>query len=231
MRKLYNIFPRGVGALVSGGLDSAVMLVRLAQTHACVVPLYIRCGLHWEKTELYWTRRFIHCLRNPHISDLVVIDFPLRDAYDRHWSVSGKKVPAYHSEDEDFFLPARNLLLISKAAVYLSRHGVHELAMGTLNTNPFPDAQKPYIRKLAQILSQSLMSPFRLTTPLDKEEKWQVIKRSSRLPLKLTFSCADPVGKLHCGRCNKCAERQRAFRKAGVSDPARYALIAHNKNM
>jgi 7-cyano-7-deazaguanine synthase in queuosine biosynthesis len=26
----------------------------------------------------------------------------------------------------------------------------------------------------------------------------------------------------HCGRCTKCAERQRAFAAAGVPDPTRY---------
>ena len=32
------------------------------------------------------------------------------------------------------------------------------------------------------------------------------------MPLELTFSCIDPRDGLHCGRCNKCAERQEAFR-------------------
>ena len=35
------------------------------------------------------------------------------------------------------------------------------------------------------------------------------------LPLELTFSCISPLRGLHCGHCNKCAERQAAFRDAG----------------
>jgi len=42
------------------------------------------------------------------------------------------------------------------------------------------------------------------------------------LPLKLTFSCISPVSGQHCGRCNKCAERRRAFADAGVPDPTDY---------
>jgi 7-cyano-7-deazaguanine synthase len=212
-----------IGALVSGGLDSAAMLAHLAKDCPRVVPLYIRCGLHWEKTELYWARRFIQRLANPRISALVVLNLPLVDTYGRHWSVTGKKVPGYRSADQEFFLPARNLFLISKAAVYLSLRGIHGLALGSLATNPFPDAQKHYFQKLTQILSQSLACPFRLSTPLGRDQKWQVIKRFTRLPLEFTFSCADPVGKLHCGRCNKCAERKRAFQKAGFSDSTRYS--------
>ena len=211
------------GALLSGGLDSAAMLAGLAESHSRVVPLYIRGGLHWEKPELHWTRRFIRRLKNPRIAPLVVLDLPLKDAYGRHWSVSGKRVPGFRSRDEEFFLPARNLLLVSKAAVYLSRHGVHALALGSLGTNPFPDARKPYLKDLARILGQSLGRPFRIKTPLGRLEKWQVIRRFSRLPLELTFSCADPRGNLHCGRCNKCAERRHAFKEARISDPTRYA--------
>ncbi|MCD4728936.1 MAG: 7-cyano-7-deazaguanine synthase, partial [Pirellulales bacterium] len=42
-------------------------------------------------------------------------------------------------------------------------------------------------------------------------------------PLELTFSCLSPVAGLHCGRCNKCAERQEAFRSLEMHDPTRYA--------
>jgi 7-cyano-7-deazaguanine synthase len=43
------------------------------------------------------------------------------------------------------------------------------------------------------------------------------------MPLELTFSCLAPVAGLHCGRCNKCAERQAAFRDAGIDDRTEYA--------
>ncbi|HEY5599987.1 MAG TPA: 7-cyano-7-deazaguanine synthase, partial [Candidatus Manganitrophaceae bacterium] len=48
------------------------------------------------------------------------------------------------------------------------------------------------------------------------------LERGRGLPLELTFSCIAPKGRLHCGRCNKCAERIRAFRSSGFSDPTRY---------
>jgi 7-cyano-7-deazaguanine synthase len=43
------------------------------------------------------------------------------------------------------------------------------------------------------------------------------------LPLELTFSCIRPVRDQHCGDCNKCAERQLAFRNAGLADRTPYA--------
>ena len=53
--------------------------------------------------------------------------------------------------------------------------------------------------------------------------KQQVMALGRNLPLELTFSCIAPAGGLHCGRCNKCAERQNAFRDAGITDKTSYA--------
>jgi 7-cyano-7-deazaguanine synthase len=54
-------------------------------------------------------------------------------------------------------------------------------------------------------------------------EKKDVMQLGRKLPLALTFSCIAPVGGLHCGQCNKCAERRRAFRSVNVDDPTHYA--------
>jgi 7-cyano-7-deazaguanine synthase len=49
------------------------------------------------------------------------------------------------------------------------------------------------------------------------------------LPLELTLSCLSPIDGLHCGNCNKCGERRRAFKEAGMIDRTRYALPAPAK--
>ena len=43
-----------------------------------------------------------------------------------------------------------------------------------------------------------------------------------RMPLEFTFSCLNPKGYDHCGECNKCVERKKAFFAAGVFDKTRY---------
>jgi 7-cyano-7-deazaguanine synthase len=50
-----------------------------------------------------------------------------------------------------------------------------------------------------------------------------VVRRGAHLPLELTWSCLRPAGGKHCGRCNKCRERQTAFAAAGVADRTGYA--------
>ena len=50
-----------------------------------------------------------------------------------------------------------------------------------------------------------------------------LLRRGAGLPLEHTFSCLAPIDGRHCGRCNKCAERQAGFRAAGMRDPTQYA--------
>ena len=45
------------------------------------------------------------------------------------------------------------------------------------------------------------------------------------LPMQHSLSCLRPVKELHCGQCNKCAERQFAFKEANLVDPTRYVTM------
>jgi 7-cyano-7-deazaguanine synthase len=91
------------------------------------------------------------------------------------------------------------------------------MAVGSLAGNPFPDATPRFFRAFARLSGIRVIAPFRQLT------KEQVIRRYRHLPLHLSFSCLAPVRGRHCGRCNKCAERRRAFRELGIRDQTRYA--------
>jgi 7-cyano-7-deazaguanine synthase len=58
--------------------------------------------------------------------------------------------------------------------------------------------------------------------PYQHLSKIEVLQRGRNMPLAQTWSCLRPIEGLHCGRCNKCAERQRAFAKAGLIDETQY---------
>ena len=212
-----------VCALVSGGLDSAVLLHRLLSRRLTVFPLYLRCGLSWEGVELYWLRRFLRAIRGPSLASLDVIELPLRSTYGPHWSLTGQRVPGAGSADRAVFLPGRNVFLLSHAAVRCAQRGLSTIALGTLHGNPFGDASPRFFRTFASCLTQALAHPIRILAPLRRATKREVIRASADLPFHLTFSCLSPRGCWHCGACNKCAERRRAFRAARVPDPTPYA--------
>ncbi len=108
---------RRIGVLMSGGVDSGVLLCRMLDRSEQVNPLYVRCGLRWEEAEVYWLRRFLHAVRAPNLQPLRIIDLPLRFLYGSHWSLTGRAVPSAASADRAVYLPGRNVLLLTAAAI------------------------------------------------------------------------------------------------------------------
>ena len=210
-----------VVALVSGGVDS-LALTAWARASGRVVPVYVRCGLAWEPAELRAVRRWLAALGSARVQALQVMDLPLRSWYGAHWSVRGRGVPSATSADAAVYLPGRNLLLASAAAICAVRQKASAIAFGTLAANPFDDATPAFFTSLGRCLSRAFSRPLRILAPLRRMTKAQVMARYPALPYALTMSCLQPRGDRHCGRCNKCAERRRAFRAARVPDPTIY---------
>ncbi|MFB3903007.1 MAG: 7-cyano-7-deazaguanine synthase [Acidobacteriota bacterium] len=212
-----------VAALCSGGLDSAVMLAELAKACDCVYPLYVRCGLAWEEEEQKALDGFLRGVRSPAIKRAILLDFPMADVYGKAWYSSGVGIPGYHEADQRWEIPGRNMILLSKAAVWCALNSIESVALGILSTNPFPDATPRFFAAIAEALTLGLGHPIRVLRPFHKLHKADVVRLGRSLPLQLTLSCASPVGARHCGRCGKCRERIEAFAEAGVEDPTQYA--------
>jgi len=210
-------------ALVSGGLDSAVMVGRMVEEGHEVQPVYVRTGMAWETVEFGWLRRFLDAIESPSLRPMRALSFPLDDVYADHWSVGAGEVPGYDAPDEAVYLPGRNIILVAKTAVFCALNGIDRIALGVLAGNPFPDATTDFFDGLSGALGLGLDHPLRVIRPLAEMHKPDVVRAGAHLPLGLTFSCVRPVDGIHCGDCNKCAERRRGFADAGVADPTRYA--------
>lgn len=218
--------PSGVCVLVSGGLDSAVALAEAAAGDAPVLPVYVESGLIWEPAERYWLERFLGTLPGDRVAPLTVLQMPVRDLYDAHWSLGGGGAPNAESPDAAVYLPGRNLLLLAKTGVFAAEAGCHAIVMGPLAANPFPDGTRAFFDAMGRAIGQAMGrgETLPILTPLAGLEKPEVVRRGAALRLDLTFSCLAPTAAHgHCGECNKCAERRRGFAAAGVPDPTGYA--------
>jgi 7-cyano-7-deazaguanine synthase len=211
-----------VAVLVSGGLDSAILLAELSGLHPTVHPLYVRFGLTWEEVELAHLRRFLDAVGRPTLRPLIVLEMPVRDLYGGHWSVTGEGVPGAGTPDEAVFLPGRNVLLLAKALLWCHLQGVSAVALAPLGSNPFPDATPAFFRAFSDAVNQGLGGRVRVVCPYAGLDKVEVLRRGRGLPLEWTFSCIRPVAGRHCGACNKCDERRRGFAEAGLPDPTPY---------
>jgi 7-cyano-7-deazaguanine synthase len=219
--------------LLSGGLDSAVLLVDEASRAGDgerdrVQPVYIGAGLAWERAERAIVSRVLDSqpLRT-RVRPLASLSVDMRDVYAAtHWSVTGN-APAYHTPDEDVYLPGRNIILLSKAGVFCAAAGIDRIVIGTLDHNPFPDATPAFRSSIAQTLSLGLAHALRVDAPYATSSKADVIRKGLALgvPFEHTLSCMQPAGEMHCGTCSKCRERHDAFLDIGVKDPTTYASV------
>jgi 7-cyano-7-deazaguanine synthase len=214
--------PVPLAVLVSGGLDSAILLAESARQRPAVHPLYVRFGLYWEEVELAHLRRFLEAIAAPSLRPLTVLDMPVADLYGPHWSITGRGVPGPRTPDEAVFLPGRNLFFLAKALVWCHLHQVPEAALAPLEQNPFPDATPAFFRACQDVVNQAVGGRVQVLFPFLGLSKVEVLRRGAGLPLGWTFSCIRPADGRHCGACNKCQERRVAFRAAGLSDPTEY---------
>jgi len=211
-----------LAVLVSGGLDSAILLAETLPYHRAVWPLYVQFGLVWEKAELEHLGKFLDAIREPTLRALTVLDMPVGDLYGKHWSLTGIDVPPAGTPDSAVYLPGRNVLFLAKAMLWCHLHGVPTLALAPLESNPFPDATPAFFARYEDIVNQAIGGLVQVVQPYRGFRKEAVLERGRRLPLQWTFSCMRPIDGKHCGACNKCAERRDAFLRAGFPDPTDY---------
>ena len=153
---------------------------------------------------------------------LKTIELTMRDLYEGHWSLTGIKVPGTLTMDESVYLPGRNIVLISKAAVYAAMNNISSIEIGVLSGNPFSDSSKTFFTKMSEVLSLGLGKEIVIKAPFHKLKKEEVVLMGKKLPLECTFSCINPKGYEHCGECNKCVERKKAFFAVGLLDKTKY---------
>jgi 7-cyano-7-deazaguanine synthase len=234
--------------LLSGGLDSAVLAAEEAARDSAgtIQPIYVSVGLAWEDAERSMLSRLLAAdpLRG-RVRPLVSLSVDMRDVYAAtHWAVQGKP-PAYHTPDEDVYLPGRNVILLGKAGVFCAAAHIDRLLLGTLGHNPFPDATPAFRSAMAEALSLGLAHQIVIEAPYSGASKADVVRRGAALgvPFELTLSCMNPKGlgirdsgfgsesripnpqslPVHCGVCSKCRERHDAFVEANLADPTEYA--------
>ena len=210
---------QAVAALVSG-LDSAIMAGLLTREYQRVTPLFVRAGLQWEDAERDALERYFEALGAAAVQPLVELDLGARSLYGRHWSTGGEAVPDASRPDEEWYLPGRNLLLLSTAATYGAIHGIAHIShrhsgqqsvSGRLGRSSFAAWSGPPDSRWMRRFTSSRRWP--------DMHKADVIRAGAHLPVQHALSCADPVDGGHCGVCGKCGERRRGFIDAGVDDP------------
>ncbi|HEY9870643.1 MAG TPA: 7-cyano-7-deazaguanine synthase [Candidatus Obscuribacterales bacterium] len=222
---------QAVSVLTSGGLYSAVLLAQALDHFQAVYPIYGRFGLPWQDAEEQHLRRYLAAIRGPRLARLKVLDLPVDDIYRQDGSIAAVLGPESHGHHETLHVTGRDVLLISKAAVWSAVNGIEVFASGPITSGDIPDHSDSFFDQLESFIRVGLGQPVSVIRPFAGLIKSDVLELGRDLPLDLTFSCIRPValgesGAAHCGRCHKCIERRQAFLESGLPDRTRYAFAA-----
>ncbi|QIL21379.1 7-cyano-7-deazaguanine synthase QueC [Thermomonas sp. HDW16] len=219
--------------LVSGGMDSAVVLAIAREAGFDVHALSVRYGQR-HTSELDAAGRVSNALgtiahKTVHVDLRSIggssltddIDVPIDD--DGH--VIGEGIPST-------YVPARNTIMLSVALGWAEVLGSTDLFCGVnaVDYSGYPDCRPEFIAAfevLANLATKAGVegSNFRVHAPLMRMSKADIVREGLRLGVDFsqTVSCyqADAEGRA-CRHCDACRLRAQGFAEAGVADPTRY---------
>ena len=116
------------------------------------------------------------------------------------------------------FVPGRNILFLTLAAVYAYQVGAEVVITGVCETDfsGYPDCRDEFVKALNRALCLGLEKPLRLMTPLmwlNKAQTWALADRHGRLDYvrERTLTCYNGVVGDGCGSCPACLLRQRGL--------------------
>jgi 7-cyano-7-deazaguanine synthase len=220
--------------LVSGGMDSAVVLAMAREQGFRVHALSVRYGQRHTseldaaeqvaRTQDAAAHKTVNVdLRSIGGSALTDdIDVPVDD--DGH--VIGADIPVT-------YVPARNTIMLSVALGWAEVLGASDIFCGVnaVDYSGYPDCRPEFIaafERLANLATKAGVegAGLRVHAPLQHMSKADIVREGLRLGVDFaqTVSCyqADADGRA-CGHCDACRLRAEGFAVAGVADPTRYA--------
>jgi 7-cyano-7-deazaguanine synthase len=220
--------PRRAVVLVSGGMDSAVVLALARERGFDCYALSVDYGQR-HMSELQASKRVATAL-GARAHKTVHVD--LR-------SIGGSALTADIDVPDDggsgipvTYVPARNTIMLSVALGWAEVLGAQDIYCGVnaVDYSGYPDCRPAFIEafeRLANLATKAGVegAALRVQAPLMAMSKADIVREGQRLGVDFaaTVSCyqADADGRA-CGHCDACRLRADGFRAAGVADPTRY---------
>lgn len=224
-----TIAPAAAVVLLSGGMDSAVVLAMARERGFRCHALSVSYGQR-HTSELAAAAR-IAAAQGAAAHKVVTVD--LR-------SIGGSALTADIDVPEHggtgipiTYVPARNTIMLSVALGWAEVLGAGDIFCGVnaVDYSGYPDCRPAFIEafeQLANLATKAAVegSPLRVHAPLIDMGKADIVREGIRLGVDFsaTVSCyrADAEGRA-CGHCDACRLRAEGFARAGIADPTRYA--------
>ncbi|MCW4049196.1 MAG: 7-cyano-7-deazaguanine synthase QueC [Candidatus Bathyarchaeota archaeon] len=155
-----------------------------------------------------------------------VIDLSsLSDIYEGVTSLVDKRLEVTGEFTDPIIVPFRNGVFIAVTVAYADGIGANHIFYGAhASDEPFyPDCRKEFYEAFQEAARLGTEKPITIMSPYSDTSKSGILEDALKLgvPLEKTWSCY-LEGPVHCGGCESCNNRKKAFIEAGIPDPTEY---------
>jgi 7-cyano-7-deazaguanine synthase len=210
--------------LVSGGMDSAVLLWHLKPN---VKALMFNYGQRHQLELLHATALCREAKVEYDVANLSEI----KHLISKGSQTGGIEPPDGHYTElsmKTTIVPNRNAIMLSIAVGHAISIGAQEVWYAAHGGDHaiYPDCRPEFVFRFNQAMQEgNAWEHIHVNAPFVEKSKADLVTLGTKLgvPFQLTYSCYK--GKRdHCGTCGTCTERKEAFQLAGVEDPTVYEL-------
>ncbi|PKG23875.1 7-cyano-7-deazaguanine synthase QueC [Niallia nealsonii] len=199
----------------SGGQDSTTCLFWALNTFKEVEAVTFNYNQR-HKEEIECAKKIAKDFKvNHHILDMALLNQLAPNALTRN-DIEVKE--GENGELPSTFVPGRNLLFLSFAAVLASQVGAKHIITGVCETDfsGYPDCRDSFVKSLNVSINLAMDSQFVIHTPLmwlDKADTWKLADDLQQLDYirTQTLTCYEGIIGNGCGECPACK-----LRKAGL---------------
>jgi len=207
--------------VLSGGPDSSAIAYWAKNQGYDVYAITCKYG-QIATREVEYATRIAETLGVP----IKVVDLSsLKEIFAGVTSLVDENIPMTSGFSQPIIVPFRNAIFLSIAVAYAVAVGAASVFYGAQGSDePFyPDCRKEFYRSFEATAKLGTGRDMVIEAPFSNIPKSELIKLGTELgvPFDLTWSCY-LNGPKHCGKCESCINRKKAFKEARVADPTEY---------
>lgn len=207
--------------VLSGGPDSATVAYWAKQQGYRIYPITFNYGqIALKETEAAQT------IAKKLGATTKIIDLSaLKEIFSDVTPLCNTNLPLTSEFSSPIIVPFRNAIFLSTAVAYAVTVGATHIFYGAQGSDePFyPDCRREFYEAFEKAARLGTAQEITIKAPFSGSKKSEVIKEGAKMgvPFELTWSCYRDGAK-HCGVCESCVNRKKAFKEAGVADPTKY---------
>ena len=218
-------------SVLSGGLDCTVATSVYAKEYE-IHAITFNYGQKSFKRELQASKEICKKMNWTH----EVIDLPWLSKISTSSLTTSEEIPEVTNEDLDnieksietassVWVPARNTVFTSIALSYAESIGAEIIIVGWNGEEgtTFPDNSKEYLQNFNELIEVGSPDKIKIEAPAIDLDKEEIVKLGVEVgaPMELSYSCYKGEDK-HCGVCESCMRRKRAFKNLEITDLTEY---------